>query len=340
MQHSINLAPEKDTLDGRHLDKLIKLWLDWCESYLPPSTVHGYKDKVSYFTGWWADVGPWHNYELSEDTLIQFNRWLNSARSNRGGPLAYNTRLDVLRRLRQCLRWAFQRGYTNQRDFSVWVPKPDGSAPLRQRASLEDLSALMLAAGKSIYPLRDKALIALFIGTGVRRSEAIGLDVSDLRMDADSSGTASIRKAKRVKGRAVQGRVVAFDAWTGSYLAALLDSLPPAGPLFRIPDGDRRIGSQAAYRIVKRAIKRAGMEDRIQGPHDLRRNFTTWFARTHRGDAYGRLLSKQLGHSSSAMTGRYDLSDVDDLREVIVSPLAGVSQPYIDSDTPHEGKDA
>jgi site-specific recombinase XerD len=330
MKHSINLDPDRDTLDGRELSNLVRLWLDHCRSRLPAYTVAGYEDKVSYFVRWWADVGHWLNWEVSEDTLLQFNLWLNTIESRYHRPLSYNSKRDVLRRLRQCLRWAFVRGYTNQRDFSNWVPAADGSAPLRQRVSLDDLGKLMIAADQAVWPERDTAFVALLIGTGMRRAEAVGLDVSDVRIDSDLSGTAVIRHAKRVKGRQQQGRVVAFDSWTGRYLVRLIDVYKdPSSALFLSSPNSSRMSLKTAERIVKRAIHRAGLDGRIQGPHDLRRHFTTWFSLQHADNPFaGRLLSRQLGHSAFAMTSRYILDDAEELRGVIRSPLAGgVSQP-------------
>lgn len=324
MKHTINLEPVHESLDGRQLDRLVRLWLERLErrSDLSPTTVTGYANRVAYFLEWWAGVGPWCDWELTKDKLIQFGAWLSTVESQYRKPLSYNSRRDVLRRLRQCLKWAFEHEYLS-RDITPWVPSADGGAPLRERATLEELASLMRAAGRSGCPVRDQALVALFIGTGLRKMEAVSLDVSDVRMNADQSGTATVRKAKKVRGRTVQGRVVAFDDWTGHYVGKLLDTYEtPAGPLFRIPEGTRRIGGQAAYRVVKRAIERAGLAERIQGPHDLRRNFATWFAKEHRGEMHARLLSKQLGHAKFVQTDQYILHDADDLAEVIRSPLA------------------
>ena len=84
---------------------------------------------------------------------------------------------------------------------------------------------LIAKRGKSSGP-RDMAIFAVLLGTGIRRAEASGLDVTDVTMYADLSGTLAIRKAKKVRNRTVQARMVAFDAATGHYLAAWLDHLP------------------------------------------------------------------------------------------------------------------
>lgn len=322
MKFSINLEPPQDVLDGRDLVKLINLWLE--QQRLRPDvsehTAGCYADKLRYFVEWWQDVGPWCDWELSKEKLTQFGEWLCTVRSQYGRPLEFNSRKVVLKRLKQCFRWAYRREYLPC-DITPWVPTALGSAPLRVRASLDQLAALMQAAGDSRSAVRDRALVAIFIGTGVRRAEAVGIDVADVRLNADQSGTIIVRRAKRVKGRAVQSRIVAVDRWTGQHLAALLDTYPDLpGPLFR--SRGRRLSDAGAYLVVKGAIRRAGLDAIIQGPHDLRRNFATWFSKSHRGELYGRLLSRQLGHSGFAMTDHYILHDADDLVEVIRSPLA------------------
>ena len=324
MHYEINLEPPADTLAGRYLPRLIGLWLDHCAQRLPAATVTGYRTKINWFVLWWEDIGRWHDYQLSETLLADFGGYLNRAAAADGKPLAYNTRRDVLRRLRQFLHWAARRGYT-PRDFAAWVPAADGSAPRRRDATVEHLVALLVAAGHSRTPIRDRAVVGLLAGTGIRLGECVALDISDILLDADASGTAMIQHAKRVKNRDVQGRLVAIDSFTGRLLVEHLDTCPAGGPLFVTESG--RISNQTMYRVVKRAIERAGLVGVIQGPHDLRRAFVTYNARMLPGPAGAQYVSQQVGHTSFAMTQRYNLQDVESLRSVIRSPLAERVEP-------------
>lgn len=328
---TIDLQPVDESLDGRQLDELIELWLQHFEMRLDvdKNTVIGYAGKVAFFREWWTEEGPRCSWALNKRKMHQFGEWLSTARSQYNQPLEYNTRRDVMRRLKTCLRWAFVNGYLS-RDITPWLPAVAGSARLRKRASLDDLYALVEAAGMSGEPVRDQAFVALLMGTGLRKMEAANVNIEHIDFDDDLSGTIKVAQAKKVGGRKVQGRLVAFDPWTGHFLAALIAVYHSrSGPLFRVPGSDRRIGDMAAYRIVKRAIGRASLQDKIEGPHDLRRNFATWFSKQHRGELYGRLLSKQLGHSGFTQTDEYILHDADDLAEVITSPLAGRPFPKI-----------
>lgn len=325
---SINLTPAQDVLDGRQLPALVQLWLQHTgqRADVTAHTLEGYTNRVAYFVRWWEEYGPACGWELTRIRVQTFGEWLQTAETQYGRPLEYNSQQDILKRLRQCFKWAYDNDYL-PRDVTPWVPMAVGSAPLRQRATLDELAALMLAAAQSNASVRNEALLAIYVGTGLRKAEAVALDIEDLRINADQSGTAVVRKAKRVRKRQVQARVIAFDRWTGHYLARLIDTYEvQRGPLFRNKFG-QRLGEMSAYVTVKNAIARAGLEGKIEGPHDLRRNFATWFSKTHRGEMYGRLLSKQLGHAAFSMTDHYILHDADDLLEVIESPLAQYTMP-------------
>lgn len=313
---TINLAPAEPVLQANQLDDLIQLWLEDCALRLPPYTVAGYQHKIAHFRTWWADYGPPHNWQLRQRDLIRFTRELEK---NSG--LAYNTRKDVHRRLRQMFKWAYRQGYTDGRDYGLWVPPAEGSAPLRVAAALASLKALMRAASKTANPARDRALLAVLIGTGIRRAECATLCVQDVVLDADGSGTAKVW-AKKVRGRDVHARPVAFDRYTGRYVLDWLHVYDcQFGPLFPSAKGGP-LSAVGIYKIVKAVIAKAGLEHEIQGPHDLRRAFTTYFARKRKGEAYDHLLSKQLGHASYRMTAQYSLPDIEDIREAITSPFA------------------
>lgn len=331
MHYTINLQPQVDTLDGRHVPALIALWLDDIAATATPLTHESYCIQIAPVLRWLACRADAPDFVIGVHSLRECAHWLATAPAVRTGrPLGWHAQNDALRRLRQCLRWGHSRGSIPV-DCSVWVPAPAGDKPtVRRRARLGDLERLMATARKSRSGERDVALIALLIGTGLRRTEAVALDIDDLRLDADRSGTVTVRNAKRVAGRMVQGRLVAVDSWTGDYMAHWLAMRPANGPMWVQLSRDRRhytgarLSARQVTRIVADTAEAAGIGELIQGPHDLRRHFATWFAAQNVGNPLaGRLLSKQLGHSRFTMTERYILDDEEELRDIIRSPLAG-----------------
>lgn len=319
--HSINLEPDRDALDGRLLDKLIQRWLESCRARLPAATVDGYADKVHYFTSWWADVGPWHGWQLTESLLLDFVRWLQDTRTSRGARLSTNTQRDVSRRLRQALRWAAERGYTKH-DFSGWVPLIEGAKRKRRAATLEDLRALLAAAGESASPERDQSVVAILIQTGIRRAECASILIETITMAADLSGTMTV-VGKRTAANPTGVRTVAFDPVAGRHLSRWLDRLGrTAGPLFAGDRPDRPISLRTVDRIVQRAATAAHVAERVRGCHDLRRAWVTHWRRRYRGAGYDYLMRLQIGHASDAISDIYDLADEDDLLATVRGPLA------------------
>lgn len=312
---TINLSPEQPTLHARQLDELISLWLAHCRACLPAATVDGYEYKIKWFRDWWSHIGPACSYVLTKAHLARFARWLADEYGKNGVRLSFNTRRDVLRRLRQALRWAQAEGYTDSRDYAQWVPHPDGGAPLRRAATLEQLQALLDAASRTAQPARNYALLATLIGTGIRRSEAASLRVQDCAFHADGTGVALIR-GKRTRANPTGERLVALDCATATALAAFIAAEHTShGALFCGARAGVALSPQGVYKIVRQCATLANLSMEIIGCHDLRRAFAT------RSQSAASVVQKQLGHSSSTMTDHYRRLDVDDVRLSLVSPL-------------------
>lgn len=318
---SITLDASVDALDATHLLALLDLWLDDCRSRLPAATVAGYKSKLAYFRDWWAGVAAWKQHELAPTDFHQFDRWLaQTARTRQRKPLAYNTRRDVLRRLRSCLWWAFAERRFLPIDVSVWVPVPPPKKRPGRVATVDELRRLLKAGASAAEPLRDQAALALLIQTGMRRAELGSIQVETIRMAADWSGTVHV-VGKRTSANPTGERLIAFDATAGRYLAAYMDAHGwTDGPLLR-NEHNQPVSLRTIDRIVDRAVERARLFGVIAGCHDLRRAFVTHFRRRNRGNEYDHILQRQIGHASAAMTNVYDLIDDHDLVDVIRGPL-------------------
>ena len=312
---TINLTPAQPSLHADNLEQLISLWLADCRARLPPLTVDGYRYKVAWFVQWWRNIGPACDYVLKKSDLVRFANWLRDERSKVGVRLSHNSRKDVLRRLRQMFRWANANGYTDGRDYAVWIPRPDGGPPLRKAATLDQLQHLLDAASRTPHPARNYALLATLIGTGIRRSELAGLRVQDIQFYGDLTGIALVR-GKRTAANPSGERFVALDRATGEAIAAYIStSHIYAGPLFCGQRAGVALTPQGVYKVVKLCVRLAGLSMEICACHDMRRAFAT------RAQNSAQMVQKQLGHSSAAMTDHYRRLDVDDVRDVLISPL-------------------
>jgi integrase/recombinase XerC len=139
---------------------------------------------------------------------------------------------------------------------------------------------------------RDRAVIELLYGAGLRVGELVALDWSDLDLD---------QRLVRVRaGKGGKERRVPFGPPAEEALRAWRDESPnPHGPVFLDARGCR-LSDRSARRIVSRAGRRAGLPH--LHPHALRHSFAT-----HLLDAGADLrgIQEMLGHESLSTTQRY-----------------------------------
>lgn len=178
--------------------------------------------------------------------------------------------------------------------------------------SAPEASNLMEATGGGgALGLRDRALVELAYGCGLRAEELIKLDVGDLDVD---------REALRVQGKGSKVRVVpvgepallACVAWLQRgrpTLAAPADR--DRGPLLVSRRG-QRLSTSDVRRRVARWVERAGIEGASVTPHALRHSYATHLLD---GGADLRAIQDLLGHASVATTQVYTRVESRRVRE-------------------------
>jgi integrase/recombinase XerD len=157
--------------------------------------------------------------------------------------------------------------------------------------------------------LRDRALLEVIYGAGLRISELVGLNVDDVDLD---------EKSIRVLGKGSKERLVPMGKLAVRALAAYVTRGRPAlasnatrGALFLNARGGR-LTRQGCTKILKRYVARAGIDKRVS-PHTFRHSFATHLLE---GGADVRVVQELLGHSSVATTQIYTLVTKQHLREV------------------------
>ncbi len=168
-----------------------------------------------------------------------------------------------------------------------------------------------------IILLRDMALLELLYGSGLRISEALGLDVDDLRPESGHV---------RVMGKGSKERIVPLSDTCISALnryLAVRSEIPPVRGERAVFLGRRgkRLDRRQAARILEERAKEAGIPQHVS-PHDLRHSFATHLLE---GGADLRAVQELLGHSRISTTQRYTHLNLDALSRIYDSahPLAG-----------------
>ncbi|MCE5309044.1 MAG: tyrosine-type recombinase/integrase [Acidobacteriales bacterium] len=186
-------------------------------------------------------------------------------------PATANKMLAALRGvLRECWRLGYMTAEDYHRAVDVHTIKAQ-TLPRGRALAAGEIAALMRTCieDESAAGTRDAALIALLYGAGLRRSEAVALDLSSYNVE---TGELTIRGAKGRKDRlgyATNGSADALADWL-----RVRDGDP--GPLFwAVNKGGkivpRRMTDQAVLHILHKRGGEAGVAP--FSPHDLRRSF-------------------------------------------------------------------
>jgi integrase/recombinase XerD len=155
--------------------------------------------------------------------------------------------------------------------------------------------------------LRDRALMELIYGAGLRVSEAVELGMEGLDLE---------HGAVRVTGKRGKTRWIPLPETTAHWLKRYLDEARPKlvrrpSNLVVISDRGLPLLRQTVYKKLELYAKRAGIEAGIS-PHTLRHSYAVHLLK---GGADLRAVQELLGHESIATTQIYTQLDVDEVKK-------------------------
>lgn len=249
-------------------------------------------------------------------TADDLTAYLDALRSGRAPAMRRYRPSSVARMLvsvRALYRFLVREGRLDQ-DPTARVGSPKRARSIPKAISMEEVVSILELPGSGPLGRRDRAILEVLYGAGLRISELVGLDVDDVDLQGR---TLLIRSGKGSKSRRLPiGR--AAVAAVGDYLTATRPELAKKsrggvsrGALFLNARGGR-LSRQGCWKILKGYARMAGLEDRVS-PHTLRHSFAT-----HMLDAGAdiRVVQELLGHASVATTQVYTLVSDQRLREV------------------------
>jgi site-specific recombinase XerD len=199
------------------------------------------------------------------------------------------TRANATAALKSLFSFAQETGYLRFNLGKV-LKAPPVKNTLAERILDEAAVHRMLALEPSA---RNRALLTLLYGGGLRISEVTGLRWRDL---AERDGAGQVT----VYGKGGKTRVVLLSGGTWTLLAGLRRGAGPDEAVFRSRKGGA-LDQSAVHRIVKAAAARAGLSAEVSAH---------WLRHAHASHSLDRgapihLVQQTLGHASVATTGRY-----------------------------------
>ncbi len=270
------------------------------ERGLSPATLTAYRSDLLDFAASRGAAGSW---DTTAEVPIRYLSMLGSPGRNRRHILRPTTLRRRAASLRGFYRFCYAEGLI-ETDLAARFDLPRQPRLLPEVLSVDEVDALLNVKGDDTpVGIRDRALLELLYASGLRISEAVGLDLEHISLDAG---------LVRVVGKGDRERQVPVGevavAWLRRYvsevrpgwLAGFRGERRHGGPLFLSVRGER-LDRRRGWEILVAAARSAGLRDGIS-PHTLRHSFATHLLE---GGADLRIVQELLGHASISTTQLY-----------------------------------
>ena len=202
--------------------------------------------------------------------------------------------------VRSLYRWLAREGIVEQNPAKL-VATPRLPKKLPRVPSIEEINTVLEGELPEAvaFPERDRLLLELLYGCGIRNSELVGINLEDVHPQ---------NEAILVRGKGKKERYVPFNPAVGSalqaYLPARRELLAKAGkstPALLLNRRGGRLTTRSVGRIVKAIAVAKGLSPDVH-PHTLRHAFGTHMLQE---GADLRAIQELLGHERLSTTQRY-----------------------------------
>lgn len=270
-----------------------------------PATVEAYGRDIDGYLAFLASLGVCAPDEVSRDHIVGYLASLAEAGL---APASIEQHMAAVKGFH---RFLVREGLTeNHPTAQMGLPKvPDRLPDVLTIEQVDQLLSQPFPEGP--VGLRDRAILEVLYGCGLRVSELTGLDLARLELD---------QGLLRVFGKGSKERLVPVSGMAELALEAYLEQgrgllrtkngrpQDPSAVFLNVRGG--RITRQAVHGLVARYGRQVGLED--LHPHTLRHSFATHMLA---GGADLRALQDMLGHSDIATTQIYTHVDRTHIRE-------------------------
>lgn len=268
-----------------------------------PRTIEAYRRDVIRCASYMRSHGVHSVHDISSGALREFVYHLKDL------GLAGSSIRRNISALRTWYRVLLAEGIV-QHDPTERLDSPQRWRSLPEVLSVDETIRLLAAPGlDERLAFRDRAMLELAYGAGLRVSEWIGLASKDVLLE---------ESLVRVFGKGSKERLVPIGRSAIGAVAVYMRELRPVlergegqGILFLNTQG-RPLSRMGAWKILRKYVELAGIEKPVS-PHTLRHSFATHLLE---GGADLRAVQEMLGHADIATTQIYTHVDREYLRSV------------------------
>jgi integrase/recombinase XerD len=311
MPHTVSMSDAIGARGGEPLEALTEEFVGYLavERGASPNTIVAYRRDMALYTAFLAERGVCSPGTVTRDAVVL---WIASMRTAGAAPKTIERRVAAAKSFHTFL---VREGITTNHPTAS-LPLPGIPHRLPDVVSVDDVER-MLSQPFPAGPVghRDRALLEVLYGCGLRASELTGLDLRDVDLAEGSV---------RVFGKGSKERLVPM---AGAAARALAEYTAHGRPFLRTKGGARRQDPDAVFlnirggRLTRASVhalvrtygRRVGLD---LHPHTLRHSFATHMLE---GGADLRSLQEMLGHADISTTQIYTHVDRTHLREEYLS---------------------
>jgi len=267
-------------------------------------TIEGYRSDLKAFESFYKELNGSLSWETIDADVAR--EWIVRMMEHGNKASSVQRRMSALRSFYRFLQL---RGYITHNPVSnIVAPKKERALPTFIRE--DDMARLLEQEGMfddTFEGRRDRLIVDMFYETGLRLSELIGLDTTDVNLTS---------QVLRVTGKGNKQRIVPF----GDNITQLIIKYNKErarvtkeqdGPYFVTREGQRLLPARVR-RMVKRQLGLVTLQ-RKRSPHVLRHTFATSML-NHQADLQS--VKELLGHEKLSTTEIYTHTTFEELKRV------------------------
>lgn len=267
-------------------------------------TIEGYRSDLKAFESFYKELNSSLSWETIDADVAR--EWIVRMMEHGNKASSVQRRMSALRSFYRFLQL---RGYITHNPVSnIVAPKKERALPTFIRE--DDMARLLEQEGMfddTFEGRRDRLIVDMFYETGLRLSELIGLDTTDVNLTS---------QVLRVTGKGNKQRIVPF----GDNITQLIIKYNKErarvtkeqdGPYFVTREGQRLLPARVR-RMVKRQLGLVTLQ-RKRSPHVLRHTFATSML-NHQADLQS--VKELLGHEKLSTTEIYTHTTFEELKRV------------------------
>ena len=285
---------------------LVSQFVDYMryERNMSPRTIRSYSEDLDDFESFFRNLDGQLSWETIDRDIIR--EWVESMMDRGNSATSVNRRLSSLRSF---YRFALKRGMVEVNPASL-VKGPKKAKPLPQFVKEGEMNRLIdddRLWGGSYEDALARTIIIMFYETGIRLSELVGLDDTDVDL---------ANRTVKVTGKRNKQRIVPFGDELASELSQYVEKrdsqvVRTTSGMFLDKKG-KRVSHEKVGKMVKESLSKVTTMKK-RSPHVLRHSYATAMLNNGAGLES---VKKLLGHQSLSTTEIYTHTTFEQLKRV------------------------